>query len=87
MDGRSSFGLGRYGQRGGAGGLHMVVIAVTLVSCHRPWSCLLLDGIGVGGFSVPCYFMFIDSGSGTACSKAPFSWNLGQCLDLWMEET
>ena len=69
----------------------MVVMAVALVSCHRPWSCLLLGGIGGlgrggGGFSVPCYFMFIDSGSGTAWSKAPFIRNSGQCLDLWVEE-
>ena len=37
----------------------MVVMTVALVSYHRPWSRLLLGGMGGGGgrgFSVPCYF-------------------------------
>ena len=66
----------------------MVVMAVALVSCHRPWGCLLLGGIGGGGggggrrggFFGPLLFLFIGSGPGTAGSWASFNWNLGQCL-------
>ena len=39
-----------------------------------------------GGFFSPLLLLFIGSGLETAWSKAPFIWNLGQCLDLWVGE-
>ena len=65
----------------------MVMVAVALVSCHRPRVLCSLVGLGGGRiFQSLVIFMFIDSGPETAWSKAPFIWNLGQCLDLWVEE-
>ena len=60
----------------GGGGLGFISLALELFA---PWW-------GWGDFQSLVIFIFIDSGPETAWNKAPFIWNLRQCLDLWAGE-